>query len=146
MIRRETLERFLEDAGPILRRHWEEIDSSLPFDPDYDVYREIESEDRLRLFALRQGKTLGGYALFFVETNPHSRHCRQALLDLLYVLPEFRGAGINLIRFAENYLEKEGFDLIQFQVKRESRAAKLLPFLGYDFTEEIHVKRLGDRL
>ncbi len=87
-----------------------------------------------------------GYAVFFVGTNPHYRSSLQAVQDVLYLHPDMRRGrtAVNLIRFSEAELKREGVQVIYQHVKLAHPALGiLLAREGYEHIEHIYAKRIA---
>ena len=112
--KQEFLCTCLDDFKPMLEEHWKEValhQDSIKLDPDYDQYYRLEEEGALRCFTARDDEgTPIGYVVFFLRPHMHYKDTLWAYMDILYVDPNHRGAKvpINLIKFAEQCLERDG--------------------------------------
>ena len=61
----------------------------------YDLEHLIAREDADMIVATRDGKVIGsGYSLI-KDSKPHKKHKQYAYLGFMFVLPEYRGQGVN---------------------------------------------------
>ncbi len=144
----ETLDVFLADALPMLAKHWYEIAhySDIPLDPDFDAYRKIEANGQLRIFTVRIGGVLHGYAVFVVAANAHYRTSLQATQDVLYIDPGYRKGtfGMRLLWYSENRLREEGVEVVYHHVKvKHPVLGVLLQRMGYEVVDAIYARRIN---
>lgn len=102
----------IEEAKPLLTRHWDEIARNkdiVPLDPDYPRYDLLEKHGKLRAFTIRDSGQLAGYAVYIVDTHLHYRTIKWAISDIFWTDPAVRAtpAIIWLLRFVERELAKE---------------------------------------
>jgi hypothetical protein len=145
MIREEKICTLWDEALPLLNAHWREIThyADIPLDPDIETYNKMEAIGALRCFTARDQGRLVGYAVFFIRHNLHYRSSLQAMQDVLFVLPEYRGMlGIKLIRESERLLTSAGAQVLYHHVKRTNKVGELLVRMGYELIDEIYGKRL----
>ena len=137
----------------MIQRHWAEIAHypDIPLDVDIAKYELSEKQETLRVYTARLNNgassplILIGYALFFVGPNPHYKGSLQAVEDVLYVDPEQRKGrvGLDLIRYTEAELRREGVQAVYHHVKIYHPALGiLLAKEGYDAIDTIWGKRL----
>lgn len=151
----EPLDAFIDEAMPLLEQHYRELSSNqdIPLEVNFDVYRAMEESGTLALFTARRHKRPGwtgtaplvGYAAFLLSKNPHYNSSLQALQDVLYIAPCYRGGGLGLqlIKYAEHELRQRGVQLVYHHQKLAHPAlGKLLEKLDYQPVEQIWSKRL----
>jgi len=154
LYQRELFDAFYLEALPLLERHRLEIAHfpDIPLDVDTDRYRNAEQAGVLRIYTARLNHgpsgplTLIGYAVFLLQHNPHYQSSLQAVEDVLYVDPDQRRGrtGIELIRFSEAALKREGVQAVYHHVKlAHPTLGILLAKEGYESIETIYVKRIG---
>jgi GNAT superfamily N-acetyltransferase len=133
----------LDEIKPLLEMHWREIAhyQDIPLDPDYEFYL---TSPIVRVFTARDDGLLVGYGVFFVHMNRHYRKSKQAVQDILFVHPDFRGttAGYRLIRYCDAQLKAEGCQVVYQHMKTAHQFGPLLERLGYGLVDLIHAKRL----
>lgn len=153
LFQQEIFDTFFLEAKPLLERHKAEIAHypDIPLDVDTDRYRMAENAGTLRIYTARLNRgpseplTLMGYGVFFVNTNAHYRSSLQAVQDVLYVDPDQRlgRVGIDLIRFCDRELRRDGVQAVYHHVKLAHPAlGVLLAREGYEHVEAIYSKRL----
>lgn len=150
---REPFINFACEAMPLLEKHKTEIAhwQDIALEVDIDRYREAEASGALRIYTVRLNRgaadpyTLIGYAVFFIGFNMHYKSSLQAKQDVLYVDPEQRQGrvGIELVKFAERELRREGVQVVYHHVKCAHPAlGVILAREGYEHIEHIYAKRL----
>jgi GNAT superfamily N-acetyltransferase len=148
-VREEDLTSLWDEAMPLFEAHWREIAhyQDIVLDIDREAYAALERADVIRMWTARAAGRLVGYVIFFVRPNMHYRASKQALQDVLFLLPEYRRgpAGLTLIRVAETRLRDEGVQVVYHHAKRTNRVGELLGRLGYELVDEIWAKRLDLR-
>ncbi len=127
--------------------HWREIATHLdvPLAPMLDQYEAVEKAGKLRLFVVRDGGLLVGYALYVVAPHPHYASQMVATQDVIYLHPDHRRGGLGslLIRRCDEWLSADGVSLVVHHVKVAHPAlGVLLGRQGYAFTERLYSKRL----
>jgi GNAT superfamily N-acetyltransferase len=142
--RESVSEVVAEEVAPLLSAHWREIAhyQDIELDPDWEFYR---TAPFLRLFTARDEGTLVGYAVFMVARNKHYQASLQAVQDVLFVLPEYRGCtvGYRLIKFSDAQLKAEGVQVVYQHVKSAHRQmCRALDHQGYELVDLIYAKRL----
>ena len=153
LLRRETFNGFYPEALPMLLRHHAEIDDfpELPLQIDEHLYRQSEAFDELRIFTARLDRgpadplTLIGYAIFLIGPDTRHQGSIGARQDAVYVEPEQRKGtvGIQLLKFAEQELRREGVSVVYHFVKRtHPEFGRILARQGYRETETVWAKRL----
>jgi GNAT superfamily N-acetyltransferase len=141
---RESVSDVLAEIKPLLEMHWSEIAhyQDIPLDPDYDFYTQSPA---VCVFTARDtiGK-LVGYAVFCVSFNKHYRQSKQAVQDILFVHPNYRGGtvGYRLIKFCDRQLKNEGCQVVYQHMKRAHQFGQLLDAIGYECVDLIYAKRL----
>lgn len=143
---RETFAGIRDEVMPLLQAHYLEVAhyKDIPLDVDVAAYDAVEAAGAFRVYTARTGAgALVGYAAFFVRANGHYRGSLQAVQDVLFVLPEARGLGGELIRYAEEQLTREGVQVVYQHIKVATpRTAALMERLGYEAVDTIFAKRL----
>lgn len=144
---RERLQDLWDEIYPLLERHYAEISANpdIALAPDEHRYRVLEDANRLRTYTVRDDGALVGYAVFLVSTGLHYMHSLQAKQDVLFVDPSRRGrgAGIKLIRFADQALADEGVQVVYHHAKLAHPAlGRLLEHAGYAPVETVYSRRL----
>lgn len=133
-VRIESLGEVRGELEPLLWAHYDEValyKDSVPLDVDWERYAALDQLGMLKVFTVRSGETLVGYAVFFVGPHMHYRRTSYANNDVLFVHPRYRGAGIRLIRFAERALKEMGVERILFHVKVDHDFRPILHRMGY---------------
>lgn len=131
----------------IYPEHYEEVAfyKDIPLAPDEDSYMRIAPNTRL--YTVRHGAELVGYALFIVRQNPHYKTSLTAVQDVIYLKPAHRRGltGVRLIRLAEERLRAEGVQVVYHHAKRSNQFGDLLGRLGYELVDQLYAKRLDKK-
>lgn len=141
---KESLEQCYEEALPLLQNHYHEIAhyQDIEFDPDIDKYKAIEGLGILHIFTARKEGRLVGYAVFIVQYNMHYKQSLQALQDVLFVDPMYRGFGKRFIEYCDIELKKLGVQCTVHHTKAAHNFGPMLNRIGYELVDHIYVKRL----
>jgi len=137
-----------DEIGPLLQAHYLEVAhyGDIPLNVDWGKYQRAADMGVLRIFTIRHGQQLQGYACFFVTTNPHYSTSLQAAMDVLYLDPTLRGKliGIRFIKWCDEQLKAEGVQVTVHHLKHREdlNYGPMLGRLGYEIMDEIWVKRL----
>lgn len=129
--------------------HYQEIAfyKDIALEPDAGVYERLAAAGAIRVYTVRDGGNLVGYAMFLVRPNPHYRSSLTAVQDVLYLKPAYRRGrtGVTLIRVAETRLRAEGVQVVYHHVKRSNKVGRLLARMGYELVDEVYAKRLDKK-
>lgn len=145
-MQREPLGDCQEALVPLLHEHYKEISHypDIPLDPDWEAYARAERADALRVYTLRDFGALRGYASFFVNHSMHYRGSRQAVQDVIYLVPELRHLriGWEFINWIDGQLRDEGVQVCYHHVKLAHNYGPTLKALGYEAIESVWGRRL----
>ncbi len=143
---RESLSQVRGEVGPLLEAHWTEIAhyTDIALNPDWEFYELMDGDGRLRIFTARDDGKLVGYACFFVGPNRHYKQSIQAVQDVIFLHPAYRGArlGAGLILFADEQCRSENIQVIYHHIKAAHDFGPLLVNCGYGLVDLIYAKRL----
>ena len=140
---REAVADVLEEIKPLLEMHWREIAhyQDIDLNPDWDWYLKFPG---VRVFTARRDGVLIGYAVFFVGPNRHYRQSIQAMQDILFLHPDYRGTtiGPRLVWYSDMQLKAEGVQAVYHHVKVAHDFGPLLKRFGYELVDAVWAKRL----
>lgn len=143
---RESIATVIDEIGPLLLAHWEEIAQypDIPLNPDFDFYKASEMHGQLRIYTARHERELVGYAIYIVAPALHYSKSLQAKQDILFLKASYRHgrAGWRLIEFADDHLRTEGVQVVYQHVKAEHDFGPLLERIGYTFCDKLYSRRL----
>lgn len=144
----ERIANVLEEAKPLLERHWQEIAHypDIPLDPDYEQYIKLDDMGLIKAFTARnEDKKLVGYAVFLVRPHIHYRSMLLASQDILFIDKEYRKTrmGLSLIKFCDEYFKSIGVTAVSQHIKAKFDFGRMLKFLGYELMDLIYIKRLN---
>lgn len=136
----ERLGDVLKEIGPLLAIHHDEISLlKLEINPNVQLYERLEALNALRIFTYRVDGVLKGYATFFVGPHPHFQHSKQATNDMLFIHPEYRGRGMQFMKWCDGQLQD--CDVIYWSVTTRCDFSNLLKRMGYEESETRYVRR-----
>jgi GNAT superfamily N-acetyltransferase len=146
----EFLDQVENDILTLLDLHYKEIalnQDKIKLNPDWDVYRALEEQGKLKIFTARDGSTLVGYFVVVVGVNMHYKDHTFACNDIIYLHKDYRRgfAGIKLIKFAKKCLTEDGVSVLTINTKVHQPFDKLLDRLGFNLIERVYSSYLqGD--
>ena len=112
----------VEELKQLYPEHYEELSvtKSIPLEPNYEVYKNIEDIGILKVVTCRNDEDLIGYILFIVTPHLHYKSCITAVEDIYFVRKDYRKGrtGIKLFQFAEKYLKEQGVHRIIYEIGR----------------------------
>lgn len=142
----ESFKECLPEMKALLVEHWKEIASDhelIPLDPCYDEYFVMEDQGMLSTCVARCEGKMVGYHLSFIRPHLHYRQTLSAIVDIYFVLPEFRGGtGYRLFQFVEKTLRERGVKKIFTACKLAHDVGPLFERLGYKEHERLYTKVL----
>lgn len=126
----------IPEMWPLLQRHWDEIaldKDDVPLDPDWDLYRTLESMGQLLIVTLRAQGVMVGYAVMFIRTEAHYRSTLCGRMDVFWIDPAYRGrmGGVRLFRAVEKELARRGVRRVFMGSKLHKDSSRLFVALGY---------------
>jgi len=145
----EQFSQVIEEAKPLLYRHWEEIAldrDRVPLEPDWARYASLEAMGALSVVTMRQNGRLVGYSCMVVQPGLHYRSCLEARMDIFWLAPEVRGrmGGVRLFRAVEKELQRRGVKRIYAGSKLHKDVSVLFQKLGYMPVERWFSKWIGN--
>ena len=149
MLKQEFLVTVKDDIQELLKLHWQEIalnKEKIKLNPDWDAYEELERRGALKISTSRKNGELIGYLDVLCSKNLHYKDHVFASNDVIYLHPDHRKGftGIKLIKFAERCLKEDGVSVLAINTKVHRPFDKVLEFLGFNLTERLYSKYLGD--
>ena len=145
---RESFDAVIDEAIPLGDQHWLETgagESPFPLELDVERYRRAEASGVLRIYTVRMGGVLVGYASWILSSSLHHKGILTATNDLFFLLPAARAPRVatRWLDFIEEALTAEGAQAV-FINSRVGHPAlvKLLSARGYRLLEQTHVREL----
>lgn len=131
---------------PLLEAHYREIAhyQDIPLEVDWARYEHAEALGSLRAYIARIDGQLVGYMSLVVNFNGHYRSSLQAVQDVLFIEPRWRGGWLayRLLHFAHLSLLAEGVQVIYQHLKAKHDHSRLFVKIGYELVDLILAKRL----
>lgn len=115
-----------------------------PAVPNRDIYQVLEDSGAMTVLGAFQDDLLVGFLALVVSTNPHYSRTL-AVTESYFVAEQFRktGAGIQLLRAAEDTARAKGAVGILVSSPSEGRLAEVLPHTGYAETTRAYFRSLA---
>ncbi len=141
----EPLATCLSEILDLGKRHFAETAryASHGCTPDVTAYQAMEANGSLRVFTLRIHGMLIGYCTMMVRRHHHSDQVR-AVEDLLYIMPECRGRGAEFVFWIDEQLTAMGAEVVYRGVQSTHNHGTMFERQGYQATEVVWSKPLGD--
>jgi GNAT superfamily N-acetyltransferase len=142
-VQEERFHDVIEEARPLLERHWKEIALNQDFielSPNYARYASMDAAKRLCIVTAREDGVLVGYACFFVDHSPHYSTILWGTSDIIWVAPEHRrnGTGHSLLEYAKATLAARGVCMLHVIAKLAHPAlGHLLASMGFTPVETV---------
>lgn len=144
----ERLSDCLDEAKPLLKKHWEEIARNkeiIPLAPDYERYFALERDQMLCVCTARDDGAVVGYAVYIYE-RPLNYPVLWAESTVIYMDMADRRprVALRLLKFAEESLKRRGVRVVHSRVKIAHPALGriLEKCLGYTPIETVYAKVL----
>lgn len=119
--------------------HYQDI----PLNPDDDAYRMLEANGRLRIYTIRdEDNRMMGYQIFILGKNIHYKDSLQAVQDVLWITPSWRGFGHKFIDWCDSNLHGEGVQVVMQHMKAKHAFGETLCKMGYELQDLIYTRRL----
>jgi GNAT superfamily N-acetyltransferase len=139
---------FIQEAKPLLPRHWAELaldKDKVPLDPCYEVYNARDRQNEVLVVTVRNDAKLVGYFIGFIAPGLHYRSCLTCTMDIFYILPEYRGenCGYNLFKAIERECRQRGVNRLFVGSKLHKDVSFLYEKLGYIEVERYYSAWLG---
>lgn len=144
----EPFSEFVNEAKPMFSDHWQELalnKDHVPLDPQYEVYFERERNGGVMVITAREDAKLCGYFIGFVAPGLHYRTCLTLTMDIFWVHPDHRGAGIgfHLFKAVEKEARRRGIQRMFVGSKLHKDASWLFEKLGYEEVERYYSLWMG---
>lgn len=142
----ESYASCIEEMMPLVERHYDELsrDKDIPLDPRHDRYKQLDENELIKLYTLRESGELIGYAIFLIGHNLHYQSSYQAVQDVIFIVPERRGGpGAKFIAWCDEQLQSLGVQKVVHHVKEDiCDFGPLLMSMGYIKTDILYSRRL----
>lgn len=141
---------FCHEHRALYEKHVAEVGAFKDIKPDmlwaeYFMAADIGS---VACFTARDASTgrLVGYNIYWIKQNPHYRHSKIAVADMVYLLPEYRGGtGEKFISWCDTMLKGCGVQVVTQHVKTYFEFGSMLKRLEYVHVENLYVRRLDKK-
>lgn len=140
---------MIDEAKPMLQRHWEELaldKDEIALAPDWIRYQNLEARGALSVVTVRENGKLVGYSWMVIQRGLHYSGCLEARMDIYWIAPEVRGryGGVRLFRAVENELRRRGVKRVYVGSKLHRDSSRLFKALNYTPIETWFSKLLED--
>lgn len=112
--------------------------------PHLDTYFMLEKTGMFHAVGAFDGDKVAGFIFFIVNLLPH-QGWTAATVESFFVCDAYRkrGAGLRLLRHAEELAQQLGAKVLLASVPVDSRAAHMLPHRGYRLGNQVFVRTLS---
>lgn len=144
----EPFSQIARELPPLFKRHWREValnQDTIPLDPSWDTYFNLELAGVLRVLTARSQGALVGYHFLLVLPHLHYNSTLSAQTDMFWLDPAYRSglAGYRLLRIARDQLKAWGVKRHQINEKlHRPSLGPLLARLGYAPAETSYLQVL----
>ena len=147
MVKEEKFKDIIDEALPLLTKHWKELANHQdirPLDINFEAYEQMNDLGLIRVFTVREDEKLVGYASFCINYNLHYKTWKHAICDVYYIAPEKRtlGFGSKMFSEIEGMLRDLGVNSVIVQDKVKQSNAKFFQALGFGISEQHYEKVL----
>ncbi len=145
----EAMHQCVDEMSILWDLHWNEIaldKARVPLDPDVTTFALMESLGQLVIVTVRNDAKIIGYHISIVRPHLHYKSSLTAYVDMYFLHPDYRGGmvGVKMFKFVEDALKDRGVERIYSGTKLHKDMGKLFERLGYNETERLFVKWIGD--
>lgn len=136
----------VEDNFYLIKEHWDEVvRDSRPLDPWWELFRTQEKAGELICFVARKDETVIGYAVFQLQPHFHSRNCKTAFNDAIFLRKDFRknSLGKFFLEYCDQQLEEMGVNMIIWHVKPAVDFSGTLKSIGYAHHATVYARNVG---
>ena len=142
-------DKLIEELQPLILSHYEEIaedQDKIELNPDYEIYKGMDSNGLLNTITVRDDGKLVGYFVCVLHKNIHYKDHVFANNDILFLDYKYRKSTVayRLIQFAEKVLKDLGVSMIMINMKSKHMFDRLLTGLGYKEFEVTFRKYIGE--
>jgi hypothetical protein len=129
----ETIATIPEIIEQLADVNQEESGFDLPLNVSIDMY----IEPYTKVFTMRDGSQLVGYAVFFLMPHQHYSNHIFAMNDVIYVMPGYRLYSKNFFTYVESKLD---VDVVQYTMNYDKPHTGMMEALGYTPSEIVFHK------
>jgi len=146
---KETIVSLQEELEDLIVIHHEELgiyNDKISLNVMWENYFALEEMGNLHVLTAREEDKLVGYYICGVQPNLHYADVLFSVNDILFIHPDYRKGftGIRLIKEAEKEMRKLGVKVMTIGFKTYAPFGRLLERLGWDFTEKVYTKYIGE--
>jgi len=138
----------IDEIKPMLSSHYSEVEfyqGRVQLNPNFEVLEVLDQAGLLFICTMRDEGKLVGYNVFSVGKAMHYKDHDYATNYTVYIDPEYRHTEetVYFFNFCEEYLKGMGVSIIQYQMKTHKTFSTLMNHLGFENTESIFTKYVG---
>jgi GNAT superfamily N-acetyltransferase len=145
-LREPYTDHLADEMAPLLVENWRETgaDLDVPLKPLWHRYQQAAEAGFLRIFTVRLGALLVGYAIYQVMLHSHRGESLEASNDVIWLSPRLRGRfiGYRFIKWHVALMKAEGVKKARLSVKLDHNWGRLLERLGFKAMEVTYAMRL----
>lgn len=141
----EDFSSILEELYPLWREHHNElVGKETPLQPDLERYIQLQRNQRLVIFTIRDKyQRLCGYSFFVLSNHLHRTQVIKADNDLFFIREYYRRGWLasKFIQFCEKKLFSTKVNQIYMRTKTKQSFGVLLERSGYKQEEVLYIKK-----
>lgn len=140
IITRLTVQELKTEVYPTLKQHWDEVDQRNKlycFDPDWDLYQQLEDINRHFAICARDEGRVVGYVSSLVQPMLHCKGHLQIISEAFFVLPEYRSKGVGraILEACKKVGQEVGANYWHLNIKANIKDKSLMEYLGLELQE-----------
>lgn len=143
--RTERLENLVDESYDLWQEHHDElVGAGIDFKPDIQKYLNVEKNDCLRVFVIRDShKKLIGYSYFMLSKHHHRTQITVAENTLFFITKDHRKGWLasKFIKYCEQELFNSGVNQIHMRTKVRASFGLLLKRCKYKEEEVVYIKK-----
>ena len=145
----ETHETAIQDIMDIAEEHYletEPLADRISLNPDLDLYAQGNESGVIRFYTAREEGDLIGYCIMLVHPKPHTKDALYAVMDMIYVDPEYRHTELapDLLTFTMNEVRDLGAEVMTIAMRNHLKFEKLAEGLGFYKSEISYTKYIKE--
>ena len=145
----ESWDEVVDEMKVLWQDHWAEVamdQATIPLDPDYDLYRELDHSGQLHIVVVRRSGSVIGYHISIIKRHLHYKGTLHGFTDVYFIKPDERKGmvGVRLFKEVERTLRQRGVQKMVTGTKLSLDMSRIFERLGWRETERTFTKYIGD--
>lgn len=129
----------IQEIEALAREHYKEVGSiDAPFNPNWDIFKQLDEAGLLRSFIARVDGVVVGYNYFMLTPDMWHKDMVNASEIAIFMHPDHRGNGVEFIKFVDSQLK---CSIIYRSIKVLHDYSLVLARQGYHLVDKVYMKR-----